>query len=223
MIIIKILLNLRSIINFLILVPPELMLVMAQDITTMFKLIYKWFGWKVTHLLPDEIKKCVIVVAPHTSNWDFIFGMGAVKMMQIRLRFVIKKEWIRFPLKKLMLSLGALPIDRNKKNSAEDKKSSVEAMTELFKEYNELRLVITPEGTRSRVEKWKTGFYHVATNAKVPIALAFIDYEKKACGIDKIIYPSGDFKKDMGIIIDFYRNLKGKNPENFSLDTELSK
>lgn len=189
----------------------------------MFKLIFKIFGWKVSHYLSNDIKKCVIIVAPHTSNWDFIFGMGAVKVMKLNQRFVIKKEWIRFPFKKLMFSLGALPIDRNKKNSSDDKKSSVDVIAELFENRDELRMIITPEGTRSKVEKWKTGFYYVALKANVPIALAFINYETKTCGVDKIIYPTGDFNADMKQIMDFYKNIKGKNPQNFSLDSELSK
>ncbi|MBA3971051.1 MAG: 1-acyl-sn-glycerol-3-phosphate acyltransferase [Bacteroidetes bacterium] len=188
----------------------------------MFKMFFKLSGWKVTHFLSDEIKKCVIIVAPHTSNWDFIFGMGAVKEMKLRQRFAIKKEWIRFPVKTLMYSLGALPIDRNKTKDAAGK-SSVEAMADLFSTRDVLRLVITPEGTRSRVEKWRTGFYYVALKANVPIALAFINYETKTCGIDKIIYPSGDFKADMKIIMDFYKNIRGGNPQNFSIDTELDK
>lgn len=189
----------------------------------MFKLIYKLFGWKVSHLLPDDVKKCVIVVAPHTSNWDFVFGMGAVKVMKLNQRFVIKKEWISFPFKRLMYSMGALPIDRNKKTEPGEKKSSVDAIAELFKDHDELRMVITPEGTRSRVEKWKTGFYYVALKANVPIALAFINYETKTCGIEKLIYPTGDFRSDMKQIMDFYKDIKGKNPENFSIDIELSK
>jgi len=189
----------------------------------MFKFIFTLFGWKVSHYLSDDIKKCVIIVAPHTSNWDFIFGMGAVKVMKLNQRFIIKKEWVRFPFKKLMLSLGALPIDRNKKNTDGEKKSSVDSIAELFETHAELRMVITPEGTRSRVDKWRTGFYYVALKANVPIALAFINYETKTCGVDKIIYPSGDFQKDMKQIMDFYKNIKGKNPENFSLDLELSK
>lgn len=163
----------------------------------------------------------MIIVAPHTSNWDFIFGMGAVKVMKLNQRFAIKKEWIRFPVKKFMYALGALPIDRNKTKNSEGK-SSVDAMADLFKERDELRLVITPEGTRSRVTKWRTGFYYIALKANVPIALAFINYETKTCGIDKIIYPSGDFKADMKIIMDFYKNIKGGNPKNFSTDIELS-
>ena len=143
--------------------------------------------------------------------------------MKLNQRFAIKKEWIRFPLKRLMISLGALPIDRKKDNSSAEKKSSVDVMAELFNGRDELRLVITPEGTRSKVEKWRTGFYYIALTAKVPIALAFINYETKSCGVDKIIYPTGNFKADMKQIMDFYKDMKGGNPESFSLDVELSK
>jgi len=188
----------------------------------LFKLIFNFRGWKVTHLLPEDIKKCVIVVAPHTSNWDFIYGMGTVSIMNLNQTFVIKKEWIRFPFKRFLLSLGAMPIDRNKKRFSGEKTSAVDSMVELFKTRDVMRLVITPEGTRSRVEKWKTGFYYVAIKAKVPIALAYINYENKTTGIDKIIYPTGDYKKDMKEIMDFYKNMKGKNNANFSIDVELA-
>ena len=167
-----------------------------EKIRFMFKLIFRLQGWKITHYLPEEIKRCVIVVAPHTSNWDFPIGMGAIRFMKLNQRFAIKKEWLSFPFKRIFLSLGALPIDRSK-NTLGEKKSSVDAMVDLFAKHDELRLVITPEGTRSRVEKWKTGFYYVALKANVPLALAFMDHEKRECGIAKVIYPSGDFKADM--------------------------
>ncbi|MDQ3046554.1 MAG: 1-acyl-sn-glycerol-3-phosphate acyltransferase [Bacteroidota bacterium] len=188
----------------------------------MFKIVFKMGGWKITHFLPDEIKKCVIVVAPHTSNWDFVYGMGAVKNMNLYPRFAIKKEWIRFPLKKLMFSLGALPVDRTG-SSAGEKKGTVDAMADLFKYHDVLRLVITPEGTRKKVEKWKTGFYYVALKANVPIGLGFMDYQKRECGVYSVIYPSGDFKADMKMIMDFYRDKQGKNPETFAVDAELSR
>lgn len=190
----------------------------------MFRLLFRIGRWKITHYLPAEIKQCVVVVAPHTSNWDFVYGMGAVQYMKIHPRFAIKKEWIRFPLKKLMLRLGALPVDRGQKNNdSAEKKSTVDAMAHLFSQHDTLRLIITPEGTRRRVQKWKTGFYYVALKAKVPIALGFMDYEKRECGIDSIIYPSGDFRADMKKIMDFYKNMKGGNPESFSVDVELLK
>lgn len=186
----------------------------------MFNLFFKIFGWKVTSTLPKDIKKCVIIAAPHTSNWDFIFGMGALKQMQIKPRFTIKKEWYKFPFKALMKKLGALPIDRSVKSDG-SRRGTVEAMVDLFDTYNDLLLLITPEGTRSRVDKWKTGFYYVALNAKVPIALGFIDYAKKECGVGKVIYPSGDYKTDMKSIMEFYKNFTPKYPENFALDTSF--
>lgn len=189
----------------------------------MFKLIFKLGGWKITHHLPQEIKKCVIVVAPHTSNWDFVYGMGALGYMNLHPRFVIKKEWMRFPFKKLMHSLGALPIDRSPKDKRAEKKSSVEAMAELFDKHDQLRLILTPEGTRKRVEKWRTGFYYVALKANVPLGLGFMDYKTRECGIAKIIYPTGDLKIDMKQIMDFYKTIDAKHPENFTVDLELSK
>ena len=128
----------------------------------MFKIIFKLYGWKITHYLPDDVKQCVIVAAPHTSNWDFVIGMGALRFMKLQMRFVIKKEWMKFPFKRLMKSCGALPIDRSNTHTAEDKKGSVYAMADLYKEHETLRLLITPEGTRSKREKWKTGCYYVA-------------------------------------------------------------
>ncbi len=183
----------------------------------MFVWLFKLGGWKITHFLPNEIKKCVIVAAPHTSNWDFIYGMGAIKLMNLNLRFTIKKEWMKFPLKNLMRKLGALPIDRTI-NSNGTKKGTVDAIGELFENHTDILLLIAPEGTRSKVEKWRTGFYYVALKAKVPIALGFMDYKKRECGIDKIIYPTGNFLADMKEIMDFYSGKVGKNPVNFSID-----
>jgi 1-acyl-sn-glycerol-3-phosphate acyltransferase len=186
----------------------------------MFKLLFRLGGWKITHFLPKDIKRCVIMAAPHTSNWDFMYGMGAIKIMKLRMRFTIKKEWMKFPLKKLMHNLGALPIDRSQKPDG-TKKGTVEAIADLFKTREELLLLITPEGTRSKVEKWRTGFYYVAKEANVPIALGFMDYRTRTCGIDKIIYPT-DFNKDMKEIMTFYATKVGKNPENFSVDTSFA-
>ena len=187
----------------------------------MFKLIFKLGKWKITNYLPDNIKKCVIVAAPHTSNWDFVYGMGALKIMKLKLRFTIKKEWMKFPFKRIMASLGALPNDRNAIKTGE-KKGSVDAIAELFTIHDKLHLMVTPEGTRAKMEKWKTGFYYIALKAKVPIALGFMDYKRRTCGIDKIIYPSGDFKLDMKLIMDFYKNIGAKYPQNFSTDIELA-
>jgi 1-acyl-sn-glycerol-3-phosphate acyltransferase len=183
----------------------------------MFRLLFKIAGWRVTGILPKDLRKCVIIAAPHTSNWDFIYGMGVMKEMNIKTRFTIKKEWYKFPFKSLMKNLGALPIDRSVKPDG-SRRGTVDAMADLFEQHDDLLLLITPEGTRSRVDKWKSGFYYVALNAKVPIALGFIDYAKKECGIDRLFYPTGDYKADMKILMDFYKNFTPKYPEKFSLD-----
>lgn len=183
----------------------------------MFSLIFKIAGWKVTSTLPTSIRKCVIIAAPHTSNWDFVYAMGALKEMNIKTRFTIKKEWYKFPFRSLMKKLGALPIDRSVKSDG-SRRGTVEAMVDLFDKHEDLLLLITPEGTRSRVEKWKTGFYYVALKAKVPIGLGFIDYAKKECGIRRLFYPTGNFKADMKTLMDFYKNFTPKYPENFALD-----
>ncbi len=188
----------------------------------MFKLLFKLSNWKITHYLPVNIKKCVIVAAPHTSNWDFFYGIGALHIMKLKMRFTIKKEWMRFPFKGIMTSLGALPIDRSAIKNGE-KKGTVDAVADLFNTHDELHLMVTPEGTRARMEKWKTGFYYIALKAHVPIALGFLDYKTHTCGIDKIIYPSGDFNFDMKQIMDFYKNVTAKYPQNFSVDLDLAK
>ena len=186
----------------------------------MFKLFFKLSGWKVTHYLPKDIVKCVIIGAPHTSNWDFIYAMGALKIMGINVRFTIKKEWLKFPFKTLMIKAGAIPIDRTK-NADGSRKGTVDAMVDLFNERKELLLVITPEGTRSKNDKWKTGFYYVALKAKVPISLGFMNYGTKTCGIDLLIYPTGDYNADMKLMMDFYKTKTPKTPANFALDTSF--
>ncbi len=184
-------------------------------------LILKIAGWKIDYNMPTEMrKKCVLVAAPHTSNWDFVYAMCTFKILKIKVRFTIKKEWVRFPFKLLMTSLGAVGIDRNPAPGKKEKKSMVEAMVDLFKEHKELVVVVTAEGTRKKVEKWKTGFYHVALNAKVPIALGYLDYKKKIAGVGKVIMPSGDMAADMKKIMDFYKNFTPKFPEKFSLDLQ---
>jgi 1-acyl-sn-glycerol-3-phosphate acyltransferase len=176
-------------------------------------------GWKVDGNIPEDMrKKCVMLAAPHTSNWDFLYAMCAFRILRVQIRFTIKKEWMRFPFNVLMAPLGAVGIDRNPAPGKKEKKSMVEAMIELFKKYKEIVVVVTAEGTRSRSEKWKSGFYHVALNAKVPIALGYLDYKKKIAGVGKVLFPSGDMAADMKKIMDFYKDKTAKFPEKFSLD-----
>ncbi|MES2777854.1 MAG: 1-acyl-sn-glycerol-3-phosphate acyltransferase [Bacteroidota bacterium] len=184
------------------------------------KTIIKLSGWKIDETMPIDMKKCLVIAAPHTSNWDFWYCMAAFRIYRLRIRFTVKKEWMKFPYSILMKPLGGIAIDRSPKMASEERISHTDAMINLFNQHKELIIVFTPEGTRSRVEKWKTGFYHVAVGAGIPICLAYCDYKKKLAGIAKVIYPT-DFEKDMREIMAFYKTINAKFPENFSVDTDF--
>ncbi|TAJ54385.1 MAG: acyltransferase [Chitinophagaceae bacterium] len=183
--------------------------------------IFKATGWTVDTNLPPEIKKCIIIAAPHTSNWDFWYTMAAFAIYRLKIRFTVKKEWMKFPFSLLMKPLGGIAIDRTPRTAGADRKSFVEAMIDLFRQNEELIILITPEGTRSFRDKWKTGFYHVAQGAGVPICLGYVDYAKKKAGIGKVIYP-GDYAADMQVIMAFYGQVTAKFPENFAVDKDFA-
>ena len=167
-------------------------------------------------------ERCVMIAAPHTSNWDFVFARAAFYLMDIPVRYTVKNDWMRFPFNLIFGPLGGIGIDRSPKIPGEERRSMTEAMIELFKQNEKLAVMVTPEGTRSLRTKWKTGFYHVAVGAQVPIALGYLDFKNKEAGVGKIILPSGDMQKDMKQIMDFYKNIKGKHPENFSVDLDYT-
>lgn len=175
-------------------------------------------GWKIDPNLPEGIDRCVMLGAPHTSNWDMIYTIAAFVYLKIPYRFTIKKEWMRFPFNLLIIPLGGIGIDRSPKKEGEKRKSMVEAMVELFEQNNKLALVVTPEGTRSKRTEWKTGFYWVAHNSKVPIALSYLDYKERIGGIGKLIHTSGDMEADLKEIMAFYKHKNAKHPKNFSVD-----
>ena len=177
------------------------------------------FGWKINSTMPAEVhEKCVMNCAPHTSNWDFPLAMWVMSVLKVRFRFTIKKEWLKSIGGSFFRWMGGIGIDRKPKKEGEDRKSMTDAMADLFKENSKLCLMVTAEGTRSLCRQWKTGFYYVALTASVPIVLAYLDYEKKEAGIGKVIYPSGDIAADMKEIMLFYKDIKGKFPEKFSVD-----
>lgn len=184
--------------------------------------VFMWLmGWRMNlhGLNPKDFRRAVVLAIPHTSNWDLPIARAAFYLMGIHVRFTVKKEWMRFPLGLIAAPLGGIAIDRSPKVAGQERKSMTEAMIDLFEQNKEeLAIMITPEGTRSRNDKWKTGFYYLAIGAKVPIGLGYLDYANKEAGVGKLIYPSGDIQKDMKEILDFYRNIKGKHPEQFAVD-----
>lgn len=159
-----------------------------------------------------------MLAAPHTSNWDALYARLTLKAMGVNVRITIKDSYMKFPLGPFIRALGGIGINRRPKQAGEERPSMVQVMVDLFQEHPKLCMLVTPEATRARQENWKTGFYYVAMGAGVPIALAYMDYEKKIAGVGKIIYPSGDFEADMREIMAFYQNIHPKYPECFSID-----
>jgi 1-acyl-sn-glycerol-3-phosphate acyltransferase len=174
--------------------------------------ILKLLGWHTDGSLPDGIKKAVVVSAPHTSAWDFVIGRLTFWAIRVNIRFLIKKESFVFPIGILLRWIGGVPVARGKYKS-----SMIQDVTDMFNSTEELLVVVTPEGTRRRVEQWKKGFYMIALSANVPIALSYIDYGKKTGGIGPILHPSGDYEKDLKFIQDYYRGVTARHPERFNL------
>src|SRR5690606_17672390 len=125
---------------------------------------FKIKGWHFNNNNIHSYKKCVVIAAPHTSNWDVIFTIAAFEKMGIPLRFTLKKEWIKFPYTFFFRQVGAIGIDRSPKDPSQNRPSMVEAMTQLFEVHENLALAVSVEGTRKPVKKWKTGFYYIAQN-----------------------------------------------------------
>ncbi|MBU1369418.1 MAG: 1-acyl-sn-glycerol-3-phosphate acyltransferase [Bacteroidetes bacterium] len=178
------------------------------------RLILRLTGWKINGEMPSHIQKCVILAAPHTSNWDFFYGRLAYFILGVPVKFLIKKESFQNPLGGLLKKLGGIPVDRGRHTNL------VENIARLFHTQKQLNVVITPEGTRKLVKEWKKGFYYIALKANVPIVLGFLDYDKKEAGFGLVIYPSGDFQKDLTAIETFYQDKTARYPENFNLSPQ---
>jgi 1-acyl-sn-glycerol-3-phosphate acyltransferase len=165
----------------------------------------KLTGWRTAGRRPDP-PKYVIIAAPHTSNWDFIYTICLAFAFRIRPLIMMKDAWFRWPLGAFFRWLGALPIDRSRSHNV------VAQSIEAFQRQAEMVLVVPPAGTRRRVMRWKTGFYHIAHGARVPIALGFLDYRRKVGGFGPTLTTTGDLECDMRRIRDFYRGISGKHP-----------
>ncbi len=168
-------------------------------------LVLRVLGWKIDGVPPDE-KKFVIVAAPHTSNWDFVIGLAVAWVYSMDAKFVGKHTLFRWPMGAFMRWAGGIPLDREKS------RGFVNTVVDEFNKRENLIVAITPEGTRKRVQKWKTGFYHIANEAQVPIALGFLDYGRKVVGFGPAIWPTGNIGSDLLQIQEFYNGVTGKHP-----------
>ncbi|MCK5821900.1 MAG: lysophospholipid acyltransferase family protein [Bacteroidales bacterium] len=166
-------------------------------------------GWKLEGDVPD-LKKCVIISAPHTSNWDLFFGFIYKMYYDLNIQFLMKEELFRFPMNLFFTRIGGIPVKRGQKNNL------VEILYQRFTQKDNFYLVLAPEGTRGKVTKWKRGFYYIATKARVPIVLTYVDYGRKVVGVGPVFYPGEDIEKDMSEIMNFYATIKAKYPDHYS-------
>lgn len=167
-------------------------------------------GWRTEGSLPAHAAKCVLVAAPHTSNWDLPYALSLALGLQLHLAWMGKASLFQAPFGGLMRWLGGLPVDRSKSHNAVD--SAARALREAS---GPLQLAIAPEGTRGRVQEWKTGFYFIAQQAGVPIVLAYVDYGRKVGGLGPVFTPTGDVQRDIAEIRRFYAGVQGRNPQQF--------
>ncbi|MCL1124041.1 lysophospholipid acyltransferase family protein [Shewanella surugensis] len=168
--------------------------------------LLKLIGWDFVGELPKQ-PQYVIIVAPHTSNWDFIIGLIARNALGEQIYFLGKHQLFIPPWGWFFRAFGGAPVDRNKCNNL------VEGATLLFKNNPNFKLALTPEGTRGKVSRWKTGFYHIANQAKVPIVTVGFDFSLKKVIIADGISPSGNIETDMEKILHFHRSIKGFHPK----------
>lgn len=175
------------------------------------KFIYfKILGWKVvgnTNISKDTVKKAVIIAAPHTHWYDFFIGILLRQVLNVKTNFVGKKELFKWPLGWYFRSVGGEALDRT---SGQNK---VEAIAKMFENKEEFRLTLAPEGTRKKVHEWKTGFYYIAKEAKVPIIMFTLDFKNKQNKISEPFYPTNDIESDFKFIRNFYKDVVGKISE----------
>jgi 1-acyl-sn-glycerol-3-phosphate acyltransferase len=168
-------------------------------------------GWTVEGHLPDHAQKSVLIAAPHTSNWDLPMTIMVAFALRLRPHWMGKASIFRAPFGGIMRWLGGVAVEREKSNNL------VEFSAQAIRNApHPVQLIVPPEGTRSKARHWKTGFYHIARSAQVPIVMAFMDYSTKRSGLGPLFQPTGNMEVDLAAIKAFYRPFKGKNADQFA-------
>jgi 1-acyl-sn-glycerol-3-phosphate acyltransferase len=165
-------------------------------------------GWKPDGIRPEP-RKYVLIAAPHTSNWDFFYLIAFAEYFEIEISWMGKDSLFKPPFGSIMGALGGISVRRDKNENL------VVSMARLFDDYEDLGLVVPAEGTRAHVDYWKSGFYHIARTADVPIIMGFLEFKKKRGGFGPAFYPSGDVDQDMDEVRKFYEGKQGRFPELF--------
>lgn len=174
-------------------------------------LLSRWFllkDWKIIGRFPEEVPKMVIAVGPHTSAWDIVVGLSARHLIPIKHAYFLgKKELFDGPFGWFFKAIGGTPVDRSSSHGM------VEQVVEKFNTHEYFRLAMSPEGTRKKVDKLRTGFYYIAKQAGVPILLSAFDFKKKEVILSELLYPSKDEAADFKKIISFFSTVDGKHPD----------
>lgn len=172
-----------------------------------YLLCFKIFGWRIVGTYPQELKKYVVVVGPHTSNWDFLVGVAARSILRMqKAKFLGKSQLFRPPFGWFFRAIGGYPVDRTRSTDM------VEQAAALIREHDEFILAMAPEGTRKKVQKLRTGFYYIALAAGVPIVPVGFDYGRRQVTFGAPLYPTS-IESDMPVLIQFFAGIVGKNPE----------
>ena len=167
---------------------------------------YRRQGWQAEGTPPAD-GRYVIIAAPHTSNWDFVYFLGLVQELGIDAHFLAKDSLFRWPMGGFMRDMGGISVDRSARHDM------VRLMIDEFARRDRFALTIAPEGTRSRVQTWRTGFYHIALGAGVPMVVGLMDYGRKRGGLGPAIMPTGDYRADMARIAEIYQDVTPRHPE----------
>ena len=162
-------------------------------------------GWETQGRMPD-LKKAILIAAPHSSNWDFVYFLLIIFKLKIPVHWMGKASMFIWPFKDLLKRLGGIPVDRSKKTNL------VETMGRTIQRADHMIITIAPSGTRQQGGQWKSGFYHIANLAQIPLICGFVDYEKKQGGIGPLFVPTGNMDKDIQAIQAFYKDKTGKHP-----------
>lgn len=170
------------------------------------KLILRLLGWKLVGQLPDE-KKYVVIFAPHTSNWDFVLMLMVRFCFKMKIAYLGKHTLFKPPFGWFFRMFGGIPVERNSANKV------VDQVAEIIKQREEIQFALAPEGTRSYKPYWKSGFYHIALKAEVPILMTFLNSKTKEIGLGELLYPCGNQEQDLGKIRAFYKDKAGIRPE----------
>jgi 1-acyl-sn-glycerol-3-phosphate acyltransferase len=170
------------------------------------RLMLRLLGWRITGEIPNR-RKFVIIVAPHSSNWDFPVGVAAKMSLGLRALWLGKDSLFRFPLGIVMRALGGMPVDRSTSNDV------VNAVVARFAGQERLVLALAPEGTRKKVDRWRTGFYHIAHAAQVPIVPVALNWKERAIEIRAPFHTSGDLDGDLAVLQRLFADVPGRRPK----------